>query len=65
MHRLVSIYLPTLYFIIFAKKSSLNVNLQMKRNIDLQKLVAHTTILLGKRESDQKLKLYDAQKAKG
>ena len=37
----------------------------MKRNIDLQKLVAHTTIRLGKRESDQKLKLYDAQKAKG
>ena len=65
MHRLVSIYLLTLYFIVFSKKSSLNVNLQMKRNIDLQKLVAHTTILLGKRESDQKLKLYDAQKAKG
>ena len=65
MHRLMSIYLPTLYFIVFAKKSSPNVNLQMKRDIELQKPVAHTNIWLGKRKSDQKLKVYDAQKAKG
>ena len=65
MHRLVSIYLPTLYFIVFAKKSSPNVNLQLKRDIELQKSVAHTSIWLGKGESNQKLKLYDAQKAKG
>ena len=44
MHRLVSIYLPTIYFIVFTKKSSLNVNLQMKRDIELQKPVAHTSI---------------------
>ena len=37
----------------------------MKRDIELQKPVAHTNIRLGKRESDQKLKVYDAQKAKG
>ena len=29
----------------------------MKRDIELQKLVAHTSIWLGKRESDQKLKI--------
>ena len=63
MHRLVSIYLPTLYF--FAKKSSPNVNLQMKRDIELQKLVAPTSIWLGKRESDQKLKWKFIQKTKG
>ena len=40
--------------IILAKKSSPNVNLQMKRDIELQKPVAHTSIQLGKRESDQK-----------
>ena len=40
--------------IILAKKSSPNVNLQMKRDIELQKPVAHTSIRLGKRESDQK-----------
>ena len=60
MHRLMSIYLPTLYFIVFAKKSSPNVNLQIKRDIELQKPVAHTSIWLGKRKSDQKLKVYDA-----
>ena len=36
----------------------------MKRDTELQQSVAHTSILLEKRESDQKLKLYDAQKAK-
>ena len=36
----------------------------MKRDIELQKPVAHTSIWLGKRESGQKLKLYDAQRAK-
>ena len=37
----------------------------MKRDIELQKPVTHTSICLGKRGSDQKLKVYDAQKAKG
>ena len=37
----------------------------MKRNIELQKPVAHTSIRLGKRESDQKLKCMIVQKAKG
>ena len=52
-------------FIFFAKKSSPNVNLQMKKDIELQKPVAHTSIQLGKRESDQKLKWMIIQKAKG
>ena len=34
--------------------SSLNVNLQMKRDIELQKLVAHTSIWLRKGESNVK-----------
>ena len=37
----------------------------MKRDNELQKPVAYTSIWLGKMESDQKLKVYDAQKAKG
>jgi len=37
----------------------------MKRDIELQKPVAHTSIWLGKRESDQKLKCMIVQKAKG
>ena len=37
----------------------------MKRDIELQKLVAHTSIRLGKRESNQKLKCMIVQKAKG
>ena len=37
----------------------------MKRDIDLQKPIAHTSIRLGKRESDQKLKWKFIQKAKG
>ena len=65
MHRLVPIYLPTLYFFVFAKKNSPNVNLQMKRDIELQKSVAHTSIRLGKMESNQKLKCMIVQKAKG
>ena len=54
MHRLVSIYLPTLLFYCFCLKSSTNVILQMKRDNELQKPVAHTSIWLGKRESDLK-----------
>ena len=37
----------------------------MKRDVELQKSVAHTSIWLGKRESDQKLKCMIVQKAKG
>ena len=37
----------------------------MKWDIKLQKPVAHTSIRLGKRESDQKLKCMIVQKAKG
>ena len=59
------LYIFTLLIFVFAKKSSPNVNLQMKRDIDLQKPVAHTSIWLGKRESDQKLKWKFIQKAKG
>ena len=52
LHRLVPLYLPTLLFYCFCLKSSTNVNLQMKKDNELQKLVAHTSIWLGKRESD-------------
>ena len=34
----------------------------MKRDIELQKPVAHLSIRLGKRESDQKIKMYDSSK---
>ena len=54
MHRLMPIYLLTHLFYSFCLKNSPNVNLQMKRDIELQKLVAHTSIWLGKRESDVK-----------
>ena len=37
----------------------------MKRDIELQKPIAHTNIQLGKRKSDQKLKCMIVQKAKG
>ena len=37
----------------------------MKRDIELQKPVTHTSIRLGKRESDQKIKCIIVQKAKG
>ena len=54
MHRLVPIYLPTHLFCCFCLKSSSNVNLQMKRDIELQKPIMHTSIWLGKRESNVK-----------
>ena len=59
------LYIFLLFIFVFAKKSSPNVNLQMKRDIELQKFVAHTSIWLGKRENDQKLKWKFIQKAKG
>ena len=37
----------------------------MKWDIELQKPIAYTSIRLGKRESDQKLKCMIVQKAKG
>ena len=37
----------------------------MKRDVELQKSVAHTSIWLGKRESNQKIKCMIIQKAKG
>ena len=37
----------------------------MKRDIELQKSVAHTSIRLGKMQSNQKLKCMIVQKAKG
>ena len=54
MYRLVPVYLPTHLFYCFCLKSSPNVNLQMKRDIKLQKPVAYTSIWLEKRESDVK-----------
>ena len=54
MHRLVPIYLLTHLFYCFCLKSPPNVNLQMKRDIELQKPIAYTSIWLGKRESDIK-----------
>ena len=59
------LYIFPLFIFVFVKKSSPNVNLQMKRDIELQKPIAHTSIRLGKRESDQKLKCMIVQKAKG
>ena len=56
---------PLFILFVFAKKNSQNVNLQMKRDFELQKPVAHTSIRLGKRESDQKIKYMIIQKAKG
>ena len=57
------LYIFPLFIFVFAKKSSLNVNLQIKRDIELQKPVAHTSIRLGKRESDQKFKVNDYSKS--
>ena len=54
MHRLVPIYLPTILFSCFRLRAQQNVNLQMKRDNELQKPVAHTSIWLGKRKSDVK-----------
>ena len=34
----------------------------MKRDYELQKPIAHTNILLGKRESDSYIEMYGAQK---
>ena len=51
------LYIFPLFIFVFAKKSLPNVNLQMKRDIEPQKPVAHTSIRLGKRESDQKIKV--------
>ena len=62
IHRLMPISLPTLYFVVCLKNSP-NVNLQMKRDIELQKSVARTSIWLGKRESDQ-IKCMMPKKAK-
>ena len=57
MHRLVLIYLSTHLFIYCLKELS-NVNLKKKRDVELQKPIAHTSIWLGKRE---RWKLYDAR----
>ena len=54
MQRFVPIYLSIDLFYCFCLKSSPNVNLQMKRDIELQKLVAHTSIWLEKRKNDVK-----------
>ena len=59
------LYIFLLFIFVFAKKSSPNVNLQMKRDIERQKPVTHTSIRPGKRESDQKLQWMFIQKAKG
>ena len=58
------LYIFPFFIFVFAKKSSTNVNLQIKRDIELQKLVAYTSIWLEKRENDQKLKWKFIQKAK-
>ena len=64
MHKLVPIYLPTHLFYCFCLKELLNVNLKMKRDNELQKPVAHTSIWLGKRESDLKIKSMMPKKPK-
>ena len=46
-------------------KVELNVNLQMKRDIELQKPVAHSSIRLGKRINDFILKKMFIHKVKG
>ena len=51
---------PLFIFLLLLKRA-----LQMKRNIELQNPVARTSIQLGKRENDQKLKCMIVQKAKG
>ena len=56
---------PPLLFFIFLQKSSPNVNSKWKRDYELQKPVAHTSIWLGKRESDSCIEMYGAQIAKG
>ena len=64
MHRLMPIYFPTLLFYCFCLKSSPNVNLQMKRDFEMQKPVAHTSIWQGKRKSDQKIQCMMPKKPK-
>ena len=64
MHRLVPIYLPTHSFYCFCLKEFSNVNLKMKRDNELLKLVAHTSIWLGKRESNLKIKSMIPKKPK-
>ena len=59
------LYIFPFFFFFCAKNSSPNVNLQMKKDIKLQKPVSHTSIWLGKRESNQKLKCMIVQKVKG
>ena len=49
MHRLVPIYLPTHLFYCICLKELSNINLQIKRDIELQKPIVHTSIWLGKR----------------
>ena len=64
MHRLVPIYLPTHLFIyLFCFKELSNVNFHMKRDNELQKPVTHTSIWLGKKESDQKCMIPKKPKA--
>ena len=59
------LYIFPFFIFVFARKSSPNVNLQMKRDIELQKPIAHSSIWLGKRVSDLKFKWMFIQKAKG
>ena len=59
------LYIFPLFIFVLLKKSSPNVNLQMKRDIELQNPVAHSSIWLGKRVSDLILKRMFIQKAKG
>ena len=54
MHRLVPIYLSTHLFYCFYLKELSNVNLQIKRDNELQKRIAHTSIWRRKKESNQK-----------
>ena len=59
------LYIFPLFIFVFSKKSSPNVNLQMKKDIELQKPVTHSSIRLGKRVNDLKLRGIFIQKAKG
>ena len=62
LHRLVPIYLPTLYF--FCLKSSTNVNLKMKRDNELQK-PSHILVFDSEKGKATYMKMYGDQKAKG
>ena len=63
MHRLVPIYLPTL-FLCFCLKSSTNVNLKMKRDNELQK-PSHILVFDYEKGKSACIEMYSAQKAKG